>query len=153
METTEIAREVLDTMLGYLGFVAKIETDVSRDEASLQVLTGEPEPLIGHRGERLDDIQYLVNRIVQTQHRGAPRIRVDVDHYREIQEQNLIEEAEHLVERVVHSGEPAKMPPLNSYHRRLIHNHFAKHPQIETWSPSDSARLKRITFSPRQRAD
>ncbi len=153
METNEIAREVLDTMLGYLGFVAEVELDSTRDETSVQVLTGEPDLLIGDRGERLDDIQYLVNRIIQSQHREAPRIRVDVDHHREVQEQNLLEEAEHLVERVVHSGEPAKMPPLNSYHRRLIHNHFSKHPQIKTWSPSDTARLKRITFSLRGTED
>ncbi len=55
METTKIAREVLDTMLGYLGFVAEVETDTSRDETSLQVLTGEPELLIGDRGERPGD--------------------------------------------------------------------------------------------------
>ncbi len=147
METNEIAREVLDTMLGYLGFVAEVELDSQRDGNSIQVLTGEPDLLIGSRGERLDDIQYLVNRIVQNQYRDAPRIRVDIDHHREVQEQNLLEEAEHLAERVVHSGEPAKMPPLNSYHRRLIHNHFTDHPRVKTWSPSDSARLKRITFS------
>ena len=47
METNEIAREVLDTMLGYLGFVAEVELDSSRDETSLQVLTGEPDLLIG----------------------------------------------------------------------------------------------------------
>ncbi len=147
MENNEIAREVLDTMLGYLGFVAEVELDSSRDENSIQVLTGEPELLIGRNGERLDDIQYLVNRIVQSQNRQAPRIRVDIDHHREIQEQNLIDEAEHLAERVVHSGEPAMMPPLNSYHRRLVHNHFTEHPKVQTWSPSDTARLKRITFS------
>ncbi len=153
METNEIAREVLDTMLGYLGFVAEVELDTTRDDCSIQVLTGQPELLIGTRGERLDDIQYLVNRIVQTQHRDSPRIRVDVDHHREAQEQNLLEEAEHLAERVVHSGEPAKMPPLNSYHRRLVHTHFTQHPQVQTWSPSDSSRLKRITFSLRQNKD
>ena len=152
MENNEIAREVLDTMLGYLGFVAEVELDSSRDENSIQVLTGEPELLIGKRGERLDDIQYLVNRIVQSQDRQAPRIRVDIDHHREIQEQNPIDEAEHLAERVVHSGEPAKMPPLNSYHRRLVHNHFTEHAKIQTWSPSDPARLKRITFSLKQNA-
>lgn len=152
MENNEIAREVLDTMLGYLGFVTEVELDSSRDENSIQVLTGEPELLIGKRGERLDDIQYLVNRIVQSQNRQAPRIRVDIDHHREIQEQNLIDEAEHLAERVVHSGEPAKMPPLNSYHRRLVHNHFTEHAKVQTWSPSDTARLKRITFSLKQNA-
>lgn len=147
METNQIAREVLDTMLGYLGFVAEVEIDTSRDDCAIQVLTGQPELLIGSNGARLDDIQYLVNRIVQNEHRDAPRIRVDIDHHREIQEQSLIDEAEHLAERVMHSGEPAQMPPLNSYHRRLIHNHFTDHPQIKTWSPSDSVRLKRITFS------
>lgn len=152
METNEIAREILDTMLGYLGFIAEVEIDSSQNGSSLQVLTGEAELLVGPRGERLDDIQYLVNRIVQAEHHDAPRIRVDIDHHREIQEQNLIEEAEHLAERVVHSGEPAKMPPLNSYHRRLIHNHFSEHLHVRTWSPSDSSRLKRITFSRREDA-
>lgn len=149
METIDVAKEALDTMLGYLGFVVTIDEEPDRREPSLQVLTEESKLLIGRNGERLDDIQYLVNRLVQAKMPDAPRVRVDIDHYRASQEHGLIEEADHVAERVINSGEPAKLEPMNSYHRRIIHNHFKDHPQVKTWSPQDSARLKRIVISPR----
>ncbi len=146
MSSLTTAKEILDTMLGYLGFVVQIEEDHSRAEPSLQVITEEHEHLIGPDGERLDDIQYLVNRLLQIRDPKASRVRIDVQHFRNIQEDQLIEEAERLADRVVNSGHSAKMEPLNSYFRRIVHNHFLNHPKIQTWSPPDSARLKRITL-------
>ena len=147
MEAIDVAKEALDTMLGYLGFVATIEVEPDRPDLSLQVITEESKLLIGRHGERLEEIQLLVNRLVQAKIPNAPRVRVDIDHYRALQEDRLIEDAEHLAERVINSGEPIKLEPMNSYHRRVIHNHFKDHPSIATWSPRDSARLKRITLS------
>ncbi|MEM0968428.1 MAG: R3H domain-containing nucleic acid-binding protein, partial [Verrucomicrobiota bacterium] len=133
-------------MLGYLGFVVRIEVDTSREDACLQVFTEEEELLLGPRGDRLDDIQYLVNRILLSRDESAPRIRVDVNHRRSMSEDELIEEAEGLAARVINSGRAAKLQPLNSYHRRIVHNHFKNHPEVKTWSPSDQARLKRVTI-------
>ncbi|NNE93434.1 MAG: single-stranded DNA-binding protein [Verrucomicrobiales bacterium] len=150
MDHTETAREILDTMLGYLGFVTQIEIETgSGPDATLQVATGEPKPLIGHRGERLDDIQYLVNRILQCRDSKAPRVRVDVDNYRATQEFRMIEDAERAAERALAAGKPMKLEPMNSYHRRIIHNHFKDHPEVKTWSPKDSARVKRISIIPK----
>ena len=149
MDTTDLAIETLDTMLGYLGFVATIEADPDSSEPSLQVLTEESKLLIGRHGERLDDIQYLVNRLVQAKQPDSSRVRVDIDHYRASQEHRLIEEAEEAAERVLSSGEAVKLEPMNSYHRRIVHNHFKDHPKLKTWSPTDSARLKRIVISMR----
>ncbi|MCB1229894.1 MAG: single-stranded DNA-binding protein [Verrucomicrobiae bacterium] len=149
MDPIETAEEILDTMLGYLGFVVTIERDENHPESGLQVLTHEPKPLIGRQGERLDDIQYLVNRLLQLRMADAPRIRVDVDHYRAAQEYRVIEEAERVADRVANSGRPEKLPPMNAYFRRLIHHHFKDHPKVSTWSPSDSAKIKRITMQPR----
>lgn len=146
MEAVDAAQEILDTMLGYLGFVVQVEREAGRDEPSLQVVTQEPKPLIGRHGDRLEDIQYLVNRLVQARLPDAPRIRVDVDHYRATREFRLLEEMDRLAERVIHSGRPARTEPLNSFHRRLVHNHFLNHPSIKTWSPKDTARLKRISI-------
>ncbi|MCB1237506.1 MAG: single-stranded DNA-binding protein [Verrucomicrobiae bacterium] len=152
METLETAREILDTMLGYLGFVVQVEFDDQEGDPGLQVITAEPKPLIGRQGERLEDIQYLVNRLLQVRLPDAARVRVDIDHYRSNQEYRLIEEAERLAERVVATGKSASMEPMNSFFRRKIHTHFAQHPAIKTWSPDDTARLKRITLIPRQSA-
>lgn len=150
MEPISIAREILDTMLGYLGFVATIEPDDSHPDGGLQIITHEPKLLIGRHGERLEDIQYLVNRLLQARIPDAPRIRVDVDHYRATQEHQMIREAEHLAEQVIASGRPAKLPPMNSWFRRVIHQHFANHPRVDTTSPDDRARVKCITITPKR---
>ncbi len=146
MDHADTAHEILDTLLGYLGFVTEITLNRSGPEVTLEVATGEPKPLIGHRGERLEDIQYLVNRILQARDEKAPRVRVDIDNYRATQEFRLIEEAERLAERVIATGKPMKLDPMNSFHRRIVHNHFQGHSEVKTWSPSDTARLKRITI-------
>ncbi|MFT5466105.1 MAG: spoIIIJ-associated protein [Verrucomicrobiales bacterium] len=141
------AKDLLDTMLGYLGFVVSIDVDESGPEPSLQVQTNEGDYLIGQNGDRLDDIQYLVNRILQSKDEKAPRIRVDINYFRSMSEDQLIEEAESLAQRVINTGRPAKLKPLNSYHRRIVHNHFLEHQQLKTWSPKGSDRLKQITIS------
>ena len=78
----EHAQHILDAMLGYLGFTAQIEQDDGPDGPTLQVLTKDSDALIGRRGEVLEDIQYLVNRILFRHMPEAPRIRVDVEFYR-----------------------------------------------------------------------
>jgi predicted RNA-binding protein Jag len=40
---------------------------------------------------------------------------------------------------------------MNSYERRLIHNAFKDDPEVATWSPSDSARIKQITLLKRSK--
>lgn len=146
MNHAAAAKELLDTMLGYLGFVVRIEIDTSQAEPCLQVFTEEDRYLLGRDGERLDDIQYLVNRLLLEKDESAPRVRVDINHFRSMSEDRLIEEAESLARRVISSGRPLKMEPMNSYHRRIVHNHFKDHPKVKTWSPTDDARIKRVTI-------
>ena len=39
---------------------------------------------------------------------------------------------------------------MNSYERRIVHNAFKDDPEVATWSPDDSARIKQITLLKRQ---
>ena len=144
MEAVEIAKESLDAMLGYLGFVVTIDEDPDGDGVALQVLTEEAELLIGRRGERLEDIQYLANRIVQHRLPDSPRVRVDIGYYRKMHDDRMLQKVRQLAERVRASGKPAKTAPLNAYHRRLVHNLFKDDPDIGTWSPPEGGRIKRI---------
>lgn len=142
----EKAREILDTMLGYLGFVVQVERDPTVQGLGLQVFTETAEPLIGKRGERLEDMQYLLNRLLHKHFPDAPRIRVDVEHYRTMEEDAMIQKVQRLADKVRRSGRSVKLWPMNSYHRRLVHNAFKEDPVIRSWSPNDSAKLKRITL-------
>ncbi len=142
--------EVLDTILGYLGFVCEIDEQYRDEHLVLQVRTNDAERLIGRREEILDDLQFLVNRILQTRDRHAPRVIIDVEHYRAIRDDTFVQKVKHLAETVRKSGRPLHTDPLNSYDRRLLHNAFVDDPDLITVSPSEDARLKRVTICRRQ---
>lgn len=152
MRPVEAAKKILDTMLGHLGFHPEIEIHDSDDEPCLQILTPRSELMIGRDGERLDDLQYLVNRVLKKHFPKAPRVRIDCEHYRAIQEDKLSAEVRAAADAVKTSGKPFKMRPLNAYYRRLVHNALLDHPEVESVSPGGDDRLKRILIRPRGQA-
>ncbi|BCX46494.1 single-str and edDNA-binding protein [Haloferula helveola] len=153
MKAEEAAKKILDTMLGHLDFPVNIELQETEDGPCLQILTSESQFLIGRDGERLDDLQYLVNRILKKHFPNAKRIKIDCEHYRAIQEDHLVEEVKGLAERVKASGKPFKMRPLNAYYRRLVHNALVDDDEVASSSPGGDDRLKRITLKPKKSKD
>ena len=79
MEALSEAHQILESMVTQLGFEVTIEKEESQEGACLQILTEESGLLIGKHGDRLDDLQYLVNRILQKKMEDPPRIRIDCD--------------------------------------------------------------------------
>lgn len=150
MTATEAAQRILDTMLGHLGFAATIEAQDGHDGPCLQVTTSQSEFLIGHDGQRLDDLQYLVNRVLRRHFPEAGRVKIDCEHFRSIAEDKLVEEVHGLADRVRASGKPFRIRPLNAYYRRIVHNALVDDPDIESVSPKDNSRLKRITLRKRE---
>lgn len=144
--------EVLDTILGYLGFVVEIQEQQRDGHQVLQILTHEPERLIGRRDVVIDDLQYLVNRVLAAQEPPGPRVIVDVEHHRAMRDDALVEKVHHLAQAVRSTGRPIQTEPLNSYDRRIVHNAFKDDPEIATWSPQDDARVKRITLRVRPKS-
>ena len=141
--------EILDTILGYLGFVATIEHEEHDGTPVLQILTHEPQRLIGRREEVMEDLQHLVNRLLLAQNPPAPRIIVDVQHHRAMRDDELVSKVKQLANVVRATGRPMQTAPLNSYDRRIVHNLFKDDAEISTWSPPEEARVKRITIRKR----
>ena len=141
--------EILDTILGYLGFVATIELEEHEGTPVLQILTHEPERLIGRREEVMEDLQHLVNRILASQNPPGPRVIVDIQHHRAMRDDALVDQVQKLAKVVRATGRSMQTAPLNSYDRRIVHNLFKDDPDLATWSPPDEARLKRITLRKR----
>jgi spoIIIJ-associated protein len=143
------AKDILDTMLGYLGFVCEIDEEKREDLLLLQVHTPEKERLIGRHGEIIEDVQFLLNRILQARHPDESRVQVDIEYYREMREDGIVLRARQIADLVRKTGRPFHLDPMNSYDRRIIHNAFKDDPDIVTWSPQDDARIKRITLKKR----
>ena len=142
-------KEVLDEMLGLLDFVCDIKEFEHDHGLTLQVYCAEKDRLIGRNGELLEDIQLLLNRILQAQDKHAPRVQVDVEHWREMKDDSLAHKVRQLAEIVRKTGRSFQLEPMNAYERRIVHNAFKDDPEIATWSPPDDARIKRITLRKR----
>lgn len=146
-------KEILDTILGYLGFAVQIEEQPNEHGLVLQIYTSDADLLAGPNDETLEDIQYLLNRLIQAEDPKAPRVTVDVEHRRAMRNDRLIEKMKQLSALVKERGRALQTEPLNAYDRYLVHQAFKDDPEIMSSSPDDHARLKRITLRLRKRED
>jgi len=124
-EALESGREILQTMLGYLGYdvVVTIHTgetaklDVTGEGAEKEALGA----LIGRKGERLSALQHLVNLLLSRRMGEWTRILVDVEDYRGRRERQLREIANRAADRVEETGRMLQLEPMPALERRWIH--------------------------------
>ena len=98
--------------------------------------------LIGHHGETLDQLQYLVNLAAN---RGGEddfcKIAVDVEGYRAKREQTLRQLATRMAARVLKYKRNYTFEPMSAYERRLIHSAVQEIEGVVTYSVgSESSR-------------
>lgn len=146
-QIAESAKTLTENILRSLGFECSVEMSLVEGEISLMISGSDAGYIIGDSGSRLDDLQYIINRLIVLQAENAPRVRVDCDHYRERSEAKIVQSARSKAERVLATGKPVTLPTMNAYHRRLVHEALAEMPGIKTESEAVDSRFKRITIS------
>jgi spoIIIJ-associated protein len=146
------ARETLELMLGHLGLVFEVEEADQGGRSVLNIRTREAGRIIGRDGHTLEDLQYLLNRILNRHDESAANVIIDVEGYRQKENQDFLERIRELAEQVRHTGQPVVLAPMNSFDRRLVHQAFAEDPDVTTQSEEKAARLKQITLVSRKPA-
>ena len=82
-ELASKARKTLGTMLDYLGLNAELKAEAEENQLSLKIKSTEPGRIIGRKGQTLDSLQLLLNRIMFKGEEDCPRISIDIDGYPE----------------------------------------------------------------------
>lgn len=139
-------KDTLDTILGYLGFAFEIVETPDEHGTNLQVYTHESRLLIGRNGETLENLQILVNKVCQAKDKNAAKVHLDIEHYRSMRDDKLVERAQLMAETVRRTGRVVSLDPMNAYDRRLIHNAFKEDPLVKSESPTGNLPVKRITL-------
>ena len=123
----EIAREFVERLLADMKIEAKV-TLVDVDNADKQInIEGENVgSLIGHHGETMDSLQYLVNLAANQKTEGEKRefvkITIDIEGYRAKREETLRALARRMAEKVLKNKKSVMLEPMNPYERRIIHS-------------------------------
>jgi spoIIIJ-associated protein len=144
-------KEILEHILGTLGFAATVEEQHVGSDLLLDVKTEESGRLIGRQGQTLSDLQYLVNRILFQQDQTLPKVMLDVGGYRSQAREALLKKAQEAADKVRRWGDAVELEPLNAFDRRLVHQSLKDDPDIETQSVEvDGTDKKALILRPKR---
>jgi len=134
-------------MLKHMGVDATVEAEEASEEFILNISTSDEGSVIGRNGEKLDELQATLNKMIQKHFPEAKKAKVDCNQYRANKEKALVEEVKAAAQEVLASGEEYTTRPLNSYFRRLAHNTVLEVEGVRSVSPKSRDRLKQVTIS------
>lgn len=90
--------------------------------------------IIGHRGETLDALQYLVALEANRGEEQYKRVSVDTGNYREKREKTLTSLARRIAINAVKTKRNTTLEPMNPYERRIIHTAVQEIHGATSWS-------------------
>ncbi len=145
----DVAR-LADRMLQGLGLELTASARDAGETIEVDLSGPDRDSLLDRRGEALNSVQYLLNRILY-RGRAGKRIHVDSEGFRKIREDEIVEIAVLTAEKVKAKGEESVLSPLNPYERRLVHIALRDIEGVETMSLGDGF-LKRVAIVPRKKS-
>jgi spoIIIJ-associated protein len=130
----ERGRAVLAEIVRLIGSEGTIEVAHDADAVRL-VISGDPSgTLIGRRGQTLDALEYLLNRILAHEDESSGRLVVDLEGYRLRRQQALEAMALRVAERARRRGKPVTLNPMSPRDRRIVHLALQDDPTLTTRS-------------------
>ncbi len=132
---------VLEDLLTEIADALGLDVEVEIEEAEGVLsgcLRGEDIGLfIGRRGQTIDAVQHLAQRIVFHDGPSEVRVLIDADGYRERRAESLRADADEAAEEVLRSGAPVELDPMPASERRIVHEHLRDRGDVQTHSEGE----------------
>ena len=93
--------------------------------------------LIGKRGQTLDSLQYLANRVANKMQDGYVRVKLDTEDYRRRRKETLENLAKNIATKVKRTRRTVSLEPMNPNERRIIHSALQADPAVSTHSEGE----------------
>ena len=137
-QTISAVEEFLKNTLKAMGMEVELKTEIDKDGALCVNMSGEHMGiLIGKRGQTLDSLQYLANRVANKHQDGYVRVKLDTENYRARREETLKHLAKNIAHKVKRNRRPVALEPMNPYERRIIHSALQSDPYVTTHSEGE----------------
>lgn len=137
MAVGQRGRDVVAEILRLMGVEATVEVKPGEapEEVVLDIRSGAGGLLIGHRGQTLEALQFLVTRIVG-ERRGdeGAQLVLDTEKYRERRRRSLEDMALRLGEKAKRQRKTVSVDALSATDRRIIHEVLRDDPWLTTKS-------------------
>ena len=175
-EYKEQISHLLTTMFDFLSLDGSITVEERGQKIGVKIASSDAGRIIGRKGQTLDSLQLIVNRIMFKRDEECPHIMLDIDGYaggerssRSAEGENgsgefrrrprresgsasrtsadqLAQQAKDAAAEVKRWGEPVKLPEMNAHDRRIIHVTLKDDPEVTTESIGEGA-MKKVVVS------
>jgi spoIIIJ-associated protein len=145
-DAKNIGKDALQHIIDFITQGATISIKEESNRIFFNVTGGNSAVLIGKRGQTLDAIQYLVDKIVNNKRKDRVAVQVDVEGYLEKRRISLEKTATRLAEKVKRTGKPATLGQMNSHDRRIVHIALKNDSMVRTQSMGEGIVRKLVIF-------
>lgn len=141
------AKKYLEDTLSFFGLNIDIKAVADDDVIELKVpsthLNGF---LIGHNGETLRSLQFLVSTTLRNHGAELQRINIDIADYKAQRAQRLLSKIKDIIKKTQETGEEQHLEAMNAADRRVVHQAVSEYPDLETHSEGEG-RSRHIVIS------
>jgi spoIIIJ-associated protein len=150
-DPVDIGRHVLQRIIDAITADAKISVERDSERIFFNVNGGNAGILIGKRGQTLDAIQTIVEKVINRHKEKRTRVLVDIEGYLETRKENLEKLAVRLAEKSKRTGKPMSLGQMNAYDRRIVHIALKDNPDVQTRSRGEGP-LRKLVIFPKKRS-
>lgn len=147
-ETKASCEAFLKGVFETMNLEVEIVTEVDEEGALAIELKGKHMGiLIGKRGQTLDALQYLTNRVANKNQEGFIRVKLDTENYRKRRKDTLENLARNIASKVKRTRKAVSLEPMNPYERRIIHSALQADRYVSTHSEGEEP-YRRVVVTP-----
>ena len=129
---------------------ATVSNEPQRGKLLFTVTGGDSGVLIGKRGQTLEAIQYLIEKMINKKSNNRIRVVVDVEGYLEKRKTNLQQMASRMAEKALRTKKPVTIGQMNAHDRRIVHIHLKDEKSVRTQSIGEGYFRKLMIFPKKQ---
>lgn len=145
-ESLSEAKGVVGEILKLMGMPSEIRIS---DEGILEIVGDGSGLIIGKRGQTLDALQFIVNRIVNKPRKEPVYITLDTEGYRQRHVNHLKAMALKMGQKARRTGQSVSLEKMNPYDRRIIHLALKNENGLNTRSIGEGV-YKKVVIVPRK---
>ncbi|MBF0120506.1 MAG: Jag N-terminal domain-containing protein [Desulfobacterales bacterium] len=140
---------VLNKIIEFTIVEATVKLEKQNNRILFRIEGGDSKSLVGKRGQTLESIQYLIDRIVNKHNDKKVRVQVDIEDYLDSRKKSLRSLAIRLAKKARLTGKPTSLGEMNAYDRKIVHLALKNDNGVRTQSMGEGYYRKLLIFPKR----
>ncbi len=136
-DVVEYLKEYVKELINNMGLTCNLEIKKRENGINITVISDNNSILIGKNGRTLEAITLVIKQMIHNEIGEYFPFVLDIGEYKLAREQKLESLAKRTAREVASSKVEAKLDPMNSYERRIIHSILADHRKVTTESEGE----------------